>query len=404
MGVVVLGLVVFVARRVEGLREPTIWAEDGRIFWADALHPGLDLTAPYAAQWWMAQRLLALGVVQLPVVWAPRAMFLAAALVAVLAAATILQTRSRAVFGAYRYQIVAFVLVLLIPVAWEVHGNLTNIQVWLGVGLLVTFAIPAPASRLGRVIELGFVVVAGLTGFLGVLMAPMALWSLATAKASYTRVRSVLLLAAAAGNLAVWWSAGRAAGEGALARLLQVPETLLYRWGGGALFGEYPLRMVSNARVFVLVVAAAFLLVVLAAAWRDRRGPSPIWLFVACLWAVLALLSPTGAVGTAWMLDPLAHWRYFALGVAACLLVLVRALGTATVRWPYAVALAASVPALLIGARLPALGPAIPADDLSAFAECLHVPGGLCAVDVAPEGWTVVVLVPERSQDDITSP
>ena len=87
-------------------------------------------------------------------------MFLAAALVAVLAAATILQSRSRALFGAYRYQIVAFALVLLIPVAWEVHGNLTNIQVWLGVGLLVTLAIPAPTSRVGRVIELAFVGVA----------------------------------------------------------------------------------------------------------------------------------------------------------------------------------------------------------------------------------------------------
>ena len=404
MLVVMLGLVLFVLRRVDGVWQPTIWAEDGRVFWAAALYPGFDLLSPYAAQWWLAQRLLVLGVVQLPVVWAPRVMFLAAALVAVLAAATILQSRSRALFGAYRYQIVAFALVLLIPVAWEVHGNLTNIQVWLGVGLLVTLAIPAPTSRVGRVIELAFVWVAGLTGFLGVLLSPMAVWSVATAKTTYNTVRSVLLLAAACCNLAVWWSAGRAAGEGALARMLQVPENLLYRWGGGTLFGEYPLRVVSTGGRFVLMVATVFLLVVLAAAWNDRRGPSPVWLLVASLWAVLAILSPTGAVGSRWMFDPQAHWRYFALGVAACLLVLVRALGTTRVRWPYGLALVACVPALTLGARLPGAGPAIPEGDLRAFAECLHAPGGLCAVDIAPEGWTVLVLVPERSPTHVTSP
>ncbi|MCB0921409.1 MAG: hypothetical protein KDC08_06290 [Actinobacteria bacterium] len=393
--VIILGVLLLMLRRPEGVWQSTIWAEDGRVFWAAALQPGVDLSTTYAAQLWMAQRLAAQAVVIAPPDWAPPMLYGAACLIAVLAIATVLQRRARVLFGQFRYQLLAFLLVLMLPTAWEVQGNLTNIQLWLGVGMLIVLVLPAPVSVVGRVSELAFVLLAGLTGFLGVLLSPVAAWALVARRGRYVSARSALVMVAAACNIYVWLGAGRAAQEGSFTRLARLPETLLFRWGGGALLGEFPLRDYAGGRRYVLLLAAVFLCLVLAAVWRDRRGPSVVWLLPALLWGVLAILSPTGAVGDSWMFDPSAHWRYFALGVASCVLVLVRAVGTSAVRWPFWLALAACAPALLVGARLPAMGPALPPDELRSFARCLEVPGAVCELAIAPEGWVVVVVNPQ---------
>ncbi len=391
---VLVGTVVFLARKPTSLTAPTVWAEDGRLFWADALQPGMDLWRPYAAEWWMSQRLLMGGLQSAPIPAMPLAIYVTAGAAAVLAVSVVLQGRARDIFGRFRFQALAFFLVLLIPAAFEVQGNLTNLQVWLGASLLVVLVLPAPRSTATKAVEIGYVVVAGLTGFLGVIMAPVALWWAVVARDRYVTLRSAVVLAAAAVNVAVWSTQLRPPAGGLADRLATVPAMIAKRLGGGSVLGEYPLKALwpQGAVSVWLIPSALFVLLLGYLAWRDRRGPSPVWLLGGLVWMLLAVVSPTGSGGTEWVFESSAHWRYFGLGIAAGFLVLVRALSREHVRIPALIGLIACVPALAVGYYLQPVGPEVTGESARAFEQCLQdAAPGPCELPIAPEGWVVVV-------------
>jgi|GEM_PF-5471295 len=76
------------------------------------------------------------------------------------------------------------------PTVTEIQGNVANLHLWMAVGLLVLLALPAPVTVPGRVAEIGYLSGAVLTGFLGVILTPAALWA-----AYKYRTRFVLLRA-----------------------------------------------------------------------------------------------------------------------------------------------------------------------------------------------------------------
>jgi len=391
---VLAGVLVLIARKPGALLSPTIWGEDGTVFWRDALIPGGDLFTAYAGQLWVSQRLLVAVMSALPVTAMPIAVYLASCVVAGLAASVVLVRRAEPVFGSYPRQILAFALLVLLPGVTEIQGNLANVHVWLAVGAMVLLVLDAPASVPSRVAELIVVVVVGTTGFVGVLLSPVALWSLLRSKDPFVRGRSLALLAAAVVNLVVWATQDRRAAGDVVERLLTLPGAVTKRWGGGMVYGHHLERLFwPDGFVSILLLPALAMVALLVyLAWMDRRGPSPVWLVSGLLWISLAVVSPTGALDVGWVARANAEWRYFGLAIAAGLLVLVRSTSLPPTRRAATVGLLGCSVAVLAGAYLRAPTAAVDPVELRAFAQCLE--GGTprpCTLGIAPEGWVIDV-------------
>lgn len=389
------GFVVMVLRRPGALVSPTIWGEDGTIFWAQALSPGHDLVTPYAAQSWAVQRLLTAALTGLPVSIMPVAIYTAACGVAVLSLAVVLQARAGTVLGPFPRRVLAFGLLVMVPTATEIQGNLANLHVWIGSSLLVVLVLAPPVTLWGRCVELAWVALASVTGLLGVILLPVAIWALWRMRTGYVWLRSSLVAMGATVNVIVWATQDRRPSEDLVQQLMLVPAALLKRVGGGLTVGHHLMEVFWPHGLLNILLLPSILMVGLLGylAWVDRKGPSAIWLGAAGVWLVLGVVSPTGVSTADWVLDPSAYWRYFGMALAAGLLVLVRGMGgTVGTRSVAMLGLLACSFSLVADAYIKVASPAVGRDDLRAFEVCLDGRSPPpCYLPIAPDGWTVVV-------------
>ncbi len=392
--IVLAGVVVLIARKPVALLRPTIWGEDGTVFWLGALTPGNDLLSAYAGQLWTGQRLLMALLNQLPATAMPIAVYVFSCVAAGLALSVVLLRRAEPVFGSYHRQILAFAVLVLLPGVTEIQGNLANLHVWWAIGVMVLLVLAAPTSPLSKAAELIVVAVVATTGFVGVLLSPVALWSLLRSQDRFVRSRSLVLLAGAVVNIAVWAGQERRVAGDVTERLLTLPGAVAKRWGGGMVYGHHLERVFwPDGFLSVLLVPAVAMVVLLAyLAWMDRRGPSPVWLLSGLAWISLAVVSPTGASDPDWVARATAEWRYFGLAIAAGMLVLVRGMSAQRTRKAATVGLIGCSLALVAGAYLRAPTAGVDQAQLRTFQQCLD--GELprpCTLAIAPQGWVIEV-------------
>lgn len=380
---------MLIARKPGSLLSPTVWGEDGTIFWGQWLTDGLNLFTPYAAQWWVAQRLLIAALSWLPIAAMPLAIYITSCIVAALAVSVVLQQRAEPVFG--RYQWLAFAGLILLPTVTEIQGNLANLQVWMAMGLLVLLVVRPPLTRAAKAAELGYIVVAGLTGFLGVILSPVALWAALRTSDRYVRARSALVLLLALVNVAVWASQDRPPASDLGDRLVTLPGAVAKRWGGGMVLGHHGMRFLwlDGFWSLWLIPSIAMLVLLLYLAWVDRRGMSWIWMVSASVWMVLGVIAPAAAGGPGWVANAAGGWRYFGLAIAVGVLVLVRGLMTA--RTVAAVGLACCTVAFLLGAPLRSPTAKIDPAQMQTFQSCVNSQERPCTLGIAPEGWVITV-------------
>lgn len=378
-----------IARKPGSLLSPTVWGEDGTIFWGQWLTDGLNLFTPYAAQWWVSQRLLIAGLSWVPTPAMPLIIYLTSAVVATLAVAVVLQKRAEPVFG--QYQWLAFAGLILLPTVTEIQGNLANLQVWLAMGLLVLLVVQAPRTHWGKAAELAYIVAAGLTGFLGVILAPVALWAAVRNSDRYVRARSGLMLLLAMVNVVVWASQDRPPGSDLGERLLTLPGAVAKRWGGGLILGHHGMRFVwpDGFLSLWLIPSLAMLALLGYLAWVDRRGMSWVWLVSAAIWLALGVIAPATTSGPEWVAQAAGGWRYFGLAIAVGVLVLVRGLLTAP--RIATIGLVACTVAFLLGAPLRSPTAKIDPAQMQTFSACLDGDQRPCTLGIAPEGWTITL-------------
>ena len=135
----VLGLAALLAfRRPSGISQPTLWAEDATEFiggWLNGagglLGPFETLFTPANGQLWPLQRLLAGAVTLLPTSWWAVATYALSCLLAAAAIGVVLQRRAAVTFAGWGWRIGLAVALVLLPAAWEVQGNLVNLQYYL---------------------------------------------------------------------------------------------------------------------------------------------------------------------------------------------------------------------------------------------------------------------------------
>lgn len=391
---VAAGLVVFALRRPSFLTTPTFWGEDGQFFYAAAMEPGWDLLKLYTGQLWIVQRIGAAMLTFAPPAYAPLVDYLLTCAVAVLAFSVVLQQRAVTLFGRFRLQVLAFAVLVLLPTIWEVQGNLANLHTLLAISILIVLVLPRPVTRIGQVAELVFVAVVCLTGLVGLLLSPVALWGAWKLRTRYVFIRSGVCLAAGAVNLLVVLVAGRTPAPDVGVRISTLPGALVRRVGDGMVLGQHILERFWPQGFIGLLAIPGFLMIGLLAylAWKDRHGPSWIWLTSGAIWLALGLTTPVASANPRWAEFSSAGWRYSVVIVGVGFLVLVRALRVAETRTVAAVGLLACALGFLGDAYLQSARPAPTREQLRAFQECIDADRPPCQLVQAPEGWFTTVF------------
>lgn len=402
-GVAVLGFLalflLMVVRRPTGVTSGTLWAEDGNLFIQDWLRSPVDpsgiwnvLSDPYTGQLWPLQRAVSGIVSMLPtIMWSPL-MYLASCAIAAAAISILLQRRAFIMFGRLGWRMTTAALLVALPAVAEIQGNLANVQWYLAAGLMVALVLPAPSTTWGRTSEFAFVTVTAITGVVGILLAPLAMWAMVTARrdpdCSYRRWRSGVVLAAALVNIISL--TGRPRSKDGFDYLLDAQSwaVVVTRLGKHVL---PPLDTASTSVPWIYVAAILALALTLTIALFDRTGPSLWWLASGIAAAVGGLVSGAHTVNAQAVVD--VSTRHVALILVAMTLIVGRGLGTKSgVTWVLSLGTGLLLaPSILATAQLPPMGPPITDAAARTFDECLHDPDLSCQLPIAPTGWSISV-------------
>ena len=168
-------LLLVVSRRPDVLFHAQFWAEDGKIWYADAYNLGVvqPFLHPAAGYFDTLPRLAALFVQVLPFRMAPLVLNCIAILVQVLPALFLMSARCRELGSTSGRCLFAF-LYLALPNSQELHGNITNAQWRLALlALLILFARPG-LTALWCAFDMSVVALSGLSGPFIIFLTPIA--------------------------------------------------------------------------------------------------------------------------------------------------------------------------------------------------------------------------------------
>lgn len=387
---VLLGLAILVARRHQELLTGWLWAEDGDIFLHDALVPGADILTPYNGQLWLVQRLAFAAIDALPLTWAPGLIVLVSLVLITLSVSVALQGRLAETFRGRGLQVLAFVLLLAMPGAWESTGLLVTVHWWFPLSAALILIAPAPRTRTGLILELAWLVLIGMTGLTSWIVLPVAVAAVLVRQEGISVLRLGVVLATAAVQAFTFLNSPRALAD--VAAPVDFARIALQRVGAVAIAGEQGLAGVTTRTVLLAVLAAgaAFLLAVLLVAVVGRRWPGIALLISGAIATVLGIL---GADEPYALLQAPFGGRYFVPALSFAILILVLGI-RGTVRWTRVLAILALVAmafAFVVDFLLPPVTPLLDAQEWQAFVECVESGSGTCAVDIAPKGWQVTV-------------
>lgn len=169
-----ISFVLVFSRRPGAIFLPQFWAEDGRVWYADAYNRGIhSLFSPEAGYFQTFSRLIALLSQAASLSSAPLLFNVSAIAVQALVAAFIVSSRFSRVIADQRWRVAAAFLYVAMPHSWEVNANLTNSQWHLGLlSLLILLSTPGE-GRFARVFDVVALVVSALSGPLCLLLLPI---------------------------------------------------------------------------------------------------------------------------------------------------------------------------------------------------------------------------------------
>jgi hypothetical protein len=174
------------------------WAEDGRVFYADAYNLGWvrALTVPMAGYLQTFPRLEAAFAVGFPLAAGPPLASAVALVFDALPGQLFLSDRFRHVVPSLAVRMALATASVILPDTFELNGNLANVQWHLALlGFLLLVAEP-PRALAGHIADLAGLVLVGLSGPFCLLLTPIALWILLRQRAGWLLPRVAVLVAA----------------------------------------------------------------------------------------------------------------------------------------------------------------------------------------------------------------
>ena len=183
------GVLVSIARSPIWLRHPEVYAEDGRVWFADAYNQGWfrPLTEPHTGYLQTFPRLVAGVGLLLPLGDLPRLFADVAVAVQVLPAALIVSRRFERLIPSRLVRVGCAALYLALPNSREMNANLTNAQ-WHLALLALLALLAAPGGLAWRAFDLLVVGLSGLTGPFGIALAAVAVVAVVARRQRWTLV------------------------------------------------------------------------------------------------------------------------------------------------------------------------------------------------------------------------
>jgi hypothetical protein len=180
---------LIVSRRPDAIFNAQFWAEDGKLWYADAYNHGAlySLLTPEAGYYQTFSRLAAICSQGLPLEYAPIFFNILAISIQVVVAAFIVSPRLGRIVPMLYWRVVLAFIYLALPHSAEIYANVTNSQWHLALlAFLVIFAGP-PGSKGARLFD---IVAVGLSAFSG----PLCLLLIPIAVLKYYRKREQWML------------------------------------------------------------------------------------------------------------------------------------------------------------------------------------------------------------------
>lgn len=196
---------VVVLRRPDAVFNPQFWAEDGKIWFANAHDLGAWRSLFMAQNGYLqtVSRLVAAVATVLPMQWAPLAFNLAAIAVQVLPVMLLNSTRGRALVPSLGARVVLSVLYIAQPYTTEVHANLTNAQWHLAVSAALVCCFDRWKSGRQAAFDVGLLILSCLSGPFCILLLPCVAWLAYRRRDRRTAWLLALLVAGACMQLAL---------------------------------------------------------------------------------------------------------------------------------------------------------------------------------------------------------
>lgn len=198
IGVSLAGWLITFLRSPDTLRHPELYAEDGRVWFADAYQKGPvhPLFIAHTGYLQTFPRLVADLALLVPLRRLPLLFVLVAVVVQVLPAGLVVSQRFATLVPSLPVRLLLALMYLLIPNSAEVNSNLTNAQ-WHLALLAFMVLVADDGGRWWRPFDVVVVVLSGLTGPFVILLAPVAVVVVLVRKRSWTWVLSATLCLAA---------------------------------------------------------------------------------------------------------------------------------------------------------------------------------------------------------------
>jgi hypothetical protein len=170
------GLAIVFARRPDALLNPQFFAEDGKIWFADAYNSGwlATLFKPHAGYLQTFPRLIAGLALLVPLQFAPFLMNACGAAIQVLPAMILLSKRC-AGWGPLHIRALMAAVYLALPNSREIHVTVTNAQWHLALLACLLLLSAAPRDAFWRIADLTIVILCGLTGPFCFVLTPLAI-------------------------------------------------------------------------------------------------------------------------------------------------------------------------------------------------------------------------------------
>jgi hypothetical protein len=173
----VLAVALIVSRRPDAVTHAQLWAEDGRLFFADVYNRGFlaTLLVPQSG-YFQTLPVLVSGLARLlPLAWAPLAMNLAAIAVRALPVALLLGARARTISPDRRIRALLAALYIALPGLPEADGNIDNALWYLAVAAIIVLMRAPPVRRRGRLSDGAILLACATTGVFSIILAPLAI-------------------------------------------------------------------------------------------------------------------------------------------------------------------------------------------------------------------------------------
>lgn len=292
-------LVLLLSRRPDAFLNPQFYAEDGRVWYADAYNYGVlySLITPEAGYYQTISRIVAIISLLVPLVFAPAIFNFAAIAIKAIVVNFLVSSRMSELVPSFGYRLaIAFVYIAL-PHSSETHGNLTNVQWHLALLAFLVIVAP-PKGTIGKVFDVVVVAVSAVSGPFCLLLLPVAAIRLVKRRERWNATLLVILAIGSAIQLSALLTTERpsrqplgasfALGQGIVAGHWFVSAILGERWHGWLIRNS-----AWNVGAAIVVNLIGFAAIVWA--WISSKLELRLLLVFALLIVVGALISPASS-------------------------------------------------------------------------------------------------------------